>query len=196
MTGPDDLSRRGFLKAAGSAAGATWLAAHWPAALAAGQDAAAARDAGAKFETLTAAEGADFAAIAAQIIPTDHLPGATEAGVVYFIDSALRAFMAGAAPGVRDGLAALNRKAAAVQAGARFAGLTADEQLTLLKAEEQSPFFGTVRFLTIAGMFALPSYGGNQKYAGWKMLSFDHRHVWAPPFGHYDALAAGKKAGS
>lgn len=192
MSGDEELSRRGFLRAAGSAAGATWLAAHWPAALAAAQEAAAARDAAAKFETLSEAEAADLAAIAAQIIPTDTLPGATEAGVVYFMDSALRAFMAGAADSVRQGLKALNGKAAAALPGARFAALPPDQQLRLLTAEENTPFFGTVRFMTVAGMFAMPSYGGNQKYAGWKMLGFDHRHAWLPPFGYYDGPPAGK----
>ena len=184
------LSRRGFLKGAG----ALGIAALWPQVLAAAQDAAAARDAGAAFETLAPDEAADLAAIAAQIFPTDALPGATEAGVVYFIDGALRTFMAGARESILSGLVALNRKAAAAQAGARFAGLPAEAQVRLLKAEELSPFFGTVRFLTVAGMFALPVYGGNKGYAGWKVLGFDHRHAWVPPFGHYDAPApAGKK---
>jgi gluconate 2-dehydrogenase gamma chain len=196
MIGEAELSRRGFLKAAGSAAGAAWFAACWPAVLAAAQGAAAARDAGAPFETLTDAEAADLAAIAAQIFPTDALPGANEAGVVYFMDGALRGFMAGAAESLRQGLAALNKKAAAAQPGARFAAVPAETQLQLLKAEEDSPFFGTVRFMTIAGMFALPSYGGNKNHAGWKMLGFQHQMAWLPPFGHYDAAVAtvpGKK---
>jgi gluconate 2-dehydrogenase gamma chain len=182
-------SRRGFLKVAGSAAGTAWLAAYWPAVLAAAKQAGVARAAAAPLETLSAEEGADFSAIAAQIIPTDELPGATEAGVVYFIDAALRGFMAGAAADLRRGLAELNRKAAAAQSGARFAGLTADAQLRLLKQEEASPFFGTMQFLTVAGMFSLPGYGGNRDYAGFKMLGFEHRHFWVPPFGHYDAAA-------
>lgn len=185
---PARLSRRGFLKAATSAGGAAWLAAHWPAALAAAQAAAEARDAGAGFELLSAEEGADFAAIAAQIIPSDAaLPGATEAGVVYFIDGALRGFMAGAAADLRKGLRALNQKG-----GARFATLSANAQLALLKSEEASPFFQLTRFLTIAGMFAMPSYGGNRDHAGWKMLGFEHQMAWLPPFGHYDAQAAAK----
>ena len=184
------LTRRGFLRAAGSAA---WLAAGWPAVLAAAGQAAAARDAGAAFETLAPDDAADLAAIAAQIFPTDALPGATEAGVVYFMDSALRTFMAGARESVLAGLRELNAKAAAVQAGARFAQLPAPEQVRLLQAQEATPFFGTVHFMTIAGMFALPVYGGNRGYAGWKMLGFEHRHFWQPPFGFYDAPAAGKK---
>ena len=189
---PARLSRRGFLKAATSAGGAAWLAAHWPAALAAAQAAAEARDAGAAFELLSAEEAADFAAIAAQIIPSDTLPGATEAGVVHFIDSALRGFMAGAADDLRKGLRALNKKAATTQPGARFAALPPEAQATLLKAEESSAFFGTVRFMTIAGMFAMPSYGGNRDHAGWKMLGFEHQMAWAAPFGYYDAQATAK----
>ena len=192
MLEPQELSRRGFLKATGSMAGAAWAAALWPAVLAAAQEAAGARDAGAEFEQLTAEEAVDLAAIAAQIFPTDELPGATEAGVVYFMDSALRSFMTGAADSVSAGLDALNRKAAAAQPGARFSALPGPEQIKLLKAEEASPFFGTVRFMTIAGMFALPIYGGNKDYVGWKLLGFEHRHFWQPPFGFYDTQAANK----
>jgi hypothetical protein len=31
---------------------------------------------------------------------------------------------------------------------------------------------------------------------GWKLLGFDHRHVWAPPFGYYDAQAGGSNGKS
>ena len=188
-----ELSRRGFLRAAGSAAAAGWAAALWPSVLAAAEQAVAARAAGA-FETLAADDAADLAAIAAQIFPTDDLPGANEAGVVYFMDSALGSFMTEAADSVLAGLAALNRKAGAVKPGARFAALPGPEQLKLLKAEENSPFFGTVRFMTIAGMFALPVYGGNKDHQGWKLLGFEHRHFWQPPFGYYDAQVAAKGA--
>lgn len=187
MFEPEMLTRRGFLQAAASAA---WLAAGWPAIVAAAEQAAAARDAGTPLETLTPDEAADLAAIAAQIFPTDALPGATEAGVVYFMDSALRTFMAGAREPVLAGLQDLNARAAAMQAGARFAQLPGAEQTRLLLAQEATPFFGTVRFMTIAGMFALPVYGGNRGHAGWKVLGFEHRHFWQPPFGFYDAAAS------
>lgn len=183
------FSRRSFLKAATSAGGVAWLAAYWPGILAAAQGAGAARDAAAGFEVLAPVDAADLAAIASQIFPSDELPGATEAGVVYFMDSALRGFMSGAAKDVSKGLRALNKKA-----GARFATLTAEAQTALLKSEEQSPFFGLVRFMTIAGMFAMPSYGGNRNHSGWKMLGFEHQMAWLPPFGHYDAPAP--KAGA
>ena len=184
----DLLSRRQFLQ---SAAGAAWLATAWPAILAAAEQGKATRAAGAPFKHLAADEAADFAAIAAQIIPSgDGLPGADEAGVVYFIDAAFGGFMAGAAADLKQGLAGLNQAA-----GARFATLPAEAQLKVLKGAEATPLFGALRFLTIAGMFASPSYGGNRDHAGWKVLGFEHQMAWQPPFGHYDA-AAGKGSGS
>ena len=187
-----ELSRRGFLKATGSMAGAAWAASLWPSVLAAAEQAAAARDAGAEFEFLDPEDAADLAAIAAQIIPSDGTPGATEAGVVYFMDSALRTFMAGAADEILGGLGAMNQRLAADRGRPelRFSALTAAEQAEAMKAEEKSPFFGTLQFLTVAGMFALPVYGGNKDYLGWKLLGFEHRHFWQPPFGYYDAPPA------
>ncbi|WP_347260581.1 gluconate 2-dehydrogenase subunit 3 family protein [Rudaea sp.] len=179
----DLFSRRQFLQ---SAAGAAWLAAAWPAILTAAEQGHAARATG-TFKHLAADEAADFAAIAAQIIPSgDDLPGANEAGVVYFIDAALGGFMAGAAADLRKGLADLNQSA-----GVRFATLPADRQVQALKGAEATPFFEAVRFLTIGGMFALPGYGGNRDSAGWKLLGFEHQMAWAPPFGFYDAKAGG-----
>jgi hypothetical protein len=40
--------------------------------------------------------------------------------------------------------------------------------------------------LTVAGLLALPSYGGNENRSGWKLVGFVDQHVWSPPFGHYD----------
>lgn len=197
MLEEQELSRRGFLKATASLAGVAGFTAIWPAILQAAQGAAAARDAGADFEVLSTEDAADLAAIASQIFPSDGTPGATEAGVVYFMDSALKSFMIGAKESIEAGVDALNVRAAAMQAGARFAQLPGETQVKLLKAEENSPalgpFLGTVHYLTIAGMFALPVYGGNRNYVGWKLLGFEHRHVWQPPFGHYDAPQPSKK---
>ena len=44
-----------------------------------------------------------------------------------------------------------------------------------------------MRYLTIAGMFALPEYGGNRENIGYQLIGFDDQHVWQPPFGFYDA---------
>jgi hypothetical protein len=86
---------------------------------------------------------------------------------------------------LRDGLAALNAKVQSAHAPAtRFAALDDSAQIAMLKAEEKSPFFGQVRFLTLAGMFALPSYGGNRETSA-GAVGFDHRH--GATLRYYDA---------
>jgi hypothetical protein len=42
-------------------------------------------------------------------------------------------------------------------------------------------------------MFASPSYGGNRNLVGWKLLGFDDRFAWQPPFGYYDRDAHGAR---
>jgi gluconate 2-dehydrogenase gamma chain len=139
---------------------------------------------------MTPEQAAAFAAVVDQIIPPDDTPGASEAGVVYFIDNVLGGFMAEASAMLMQGLADLDVAAvAAVPGSAGFAGLEFDQQTELLGAIETTPFFETMIFLTHCGMFAMPSWGGNRDRIGWALLDFDNRHAWQPPFGYYDALA-------
>ncbi len=44
-----------------------------------------------------------------------------------------------------------------------------------------------LRYLSITGMFALPEYCGNRDLAGYRLIGFEDRHGWTPPFGYYDA---------
>lgn len=176
------VDRRGFLAGSAALFGSAWLSLHWPSLAAAGQAADAARAAGAAFRVLTPDEAADVDALASTIIPTDDTPGAHEAGVVWFVDQALATFMAPAAVAFRADLHAFN-----AAAGGRFALLDPAARAAALTAAEQTPFFGQFRFLTLAGMFAMPSYGGNRDHAGWRLIGFEHRHHWSPPFGYYDA---------
>ena len=74
---------------------------------------------------------------------------------------------------------------------AQFADLSFDDQTVYLKHMEHTPFFGNMRFLTVLGLLALPSYGGNAGRLGWKLVGFVDQHAWQPPFGHYDAEYAG-----
>jgi len=136
---------------------------------------------------LAPAEAEELAAIAARIIPTDDTPGATEAGAVFFIDRVLGSSRADLLPSLREGLGTLQAAARAAHAGARFSALTAEEQDALLRQIESSPFFATMRYLSVCGTLAAPEYGGNRDFIGWRLTGFDHRHVWAPPFGYYDA---------
>ena len=185
-----ESARRDFLKGSVSVASAAWVTLQWPAVLAAAGAARDALAAAAAFAHVTADEARDLEAIAAQIIPSDDSPGAREAGVIYFIDAALGSFAAPQASTLKAGLAELNEKVRSTDSAASgFAALSDEAQVALLTQEQSSGFFQAVRFLTVCGMFALPSYGGNRDEVGWKLLGFDHRHVWSPPFGYYDAQA-------
>ena len=137
----------------------------------------------------TAEQAAEVEAIASRIIPTDDTPGAKEAGVVYFIDHAIQpgGVAADQGPLFAAGLESLSN-AVAKQHGAtaKFSTITAAQQDALLKTIEKTPFFGAMRFATIAGFLSLPKYGGNKDYIGWKVIGLEHTYEQKPPFGWYD----------
>lgn len=182
--------RRSFLVESGRLAGVGWLALNAPMLLAAGAAADERRAAGADWANMSLREAAAFAAVADQIIPPDHTPGASEIGVVHFIDQALGGFMAGQAAMLKAGLADLDRLAREGHgASDGFAELAFDRQTELLRSVEATPFFNRMIFLTHCGMFAMPSWGGNRELGGWALLGFDSRHAWQSPYGFYDAQA-------
>jgi gluconate 2-dehydrogenase gamma chain len=155
---------------------------------------AAARGAQVVYEVLTDEQAADLDAFAEQIIPSgDDLPGARDARAVVFIDRALNGFMAAQKDDLLNGLDDLNKTVAERwPAAGRFAGLTEEQQHELLTEVEDGPFFGTARFGVITGMFAHPDWGGNHEGAGWKLLGFEPKFAWQPPFGAYDAEEMGR----
>lgn len=156
--------------------------------VAAGQATAAHHEGGVShLTTLGVEEAEEFSAIAARILPSDETPGATEGGVIYFIDTVLGSSRSELLVPLREGLASLQSAAYDNYSSERFSTLLPDQQDALLHAVEKTEFFETIRFLTLAGMFALPEYGGNHEHVGWDLIGFDHRHVWQPPFGYYDA---------
>lgn len=120
-----------------------------------------------------------------RIMPSDDgTPGARETNAIGFIERVLTTVYAERRSFIEAGLADLNQRA-----GARFASLPAERQDALLHDIEKTPFFDAIRFLTIAGMFSDPSWGGNRERTGWNLLGFDSRAIWQPPFGAYDATA-------
>jgi gluconate 2-dehydrogenase gamma chain len=181
--------RRDFLRATGAAFGTSWLMANLPLFASTAVAARQAQAAGKGFVHLAAEEAADLEAIAARIVPTDETPGAREAGVIWFIDLALGGFVASKAGVLREGLASLNRAVAAAHGKPRFASLAPREQDQVLATVDTTPFFEDIRLLTLAGLLTLPEYGGNRDHLGWKLIGFEHRHAWTPPFGYYDAEA-------
>jgi len=185
MKNNNDLTRRRFLLAASAMSGTTLARLSIPSLLAITQAACTAKNDSAAFVTLTEAEAADIAAIAARIIPTTDTPGATEAGVIHFFDKAFAAEMRHKLDGARAGLEVLN---AGIPDGVVFAELSADTQDERLRAIEGNEFFNLMRQMTIFGFFAMSEYGGNRDHVGWNLIGFKgHNGGWLYPFGYYDA---------
>ena len=185
MKGKNKLSRRQFLKSTGAASGASLFNIGAATLAAITQAACTARDQEATFATLAAGEAADFAAIAARLIPTTDTPGATEAGVIWFWDRALGNELGWVLPGVRS-----LREQLAASLDRPFAELPETEQDSALRSVESDPRFQLWRDLTIFGFFAMAKHGGNKDHVSWDLIGFKgHQGAWAPPFGYYDAEA-------
>ena len=185
----EDLTRRTFLQASGSLAGSTLMRAGLPTFMAVSQAACTARDEAAAFDNISNAEAREIIAIAARILPTTDTPGATEAGVVYFFDKAFGTFLAATSDEKREQIAEFQSGVAAAYPGAQlFSDLDETDQDAHLNSVENTPFFRGTRFLTLAGVFGMATWGGNRDDIGWKLVGMDGPpHSWTPPFGHYDA---------
>jgi gluconate 2-dehydrogenase gamma chain len=184
----NQYSRRAFLQTTSTLAKGSFIVLAAPGLLAACKQADEAISTGAsEFATLTEIEARELRAIAGRILPSDETPGAEEAGVIYFIDAVLGDDRDEEYRAVRDALREVQYNAALKFSASYFADLTLVQQDELLTEIETTPFFATIRYLTIAGMFSLPSYGGNKDQLGYALIGFDDQHAWAPPFGFYDA---------
>jgi gluconate 2-dehydrogenase gamma chain len=135
----------------------------------------------------TAAEARVVAAACERIFPSDQSgPGATEAGVVIYIDRQL------AGPYGRDkyrytkgpfvesvpehGYQGQANPQQIYREGVRrlgdFGELAAAEQDERLRAIEKTPFFEMLRTHTIEGMFCDPLHGGNAGLIGWQLVGY------------------------
>jgi gluconate 2-dehydrogenase gamma chain len=196
---PEGTSRRSFLLSAGSLFTAAWLGTQWAAITAAAHHAAdmAAADVASApqwkgFQFLSESESKDVDAIAGQIVPSGATPGAREAHAVYFIDRAMATFFAAWSGEFRAGLAEFQSQFHALHPDATsFAAAGPATQISFLRTVDRTSFFETARMLTVLGMFSSPKYGGNTEGLGWKMMGFEDRHAFTPPFGYYDANYTG-----
>ena len=180
-----DWSRRSFLASSLPVGGMAWLklSSSGLAAVAAG--ACSARDAGSSFESFSTAQAEEIAAIAARLIPSTETPGASEAGVIYFIDQVFAA-EADELAGFLAGLADYVRQLQMTHPGSAFSSLPAAAQDAYLTTQEGSAFFESVRELTILGFFAMSAHGGNRAQLSWELIGFEGHGAWTAPFGHYD----------
>lgn len=135
----------------------------------------------------TADEARTVTAACERIFPSDaNGPGASEAGVVIYIDRQL------AGPYGRDqyrytkgpwsesvpehGYQKRESPREVYRQGIRdlgdFASVSVDEQTRKLEAIESSVFFELLRTHTMEGMFCDPMHGGNAGLIGWQLIGF------------------------
>ena len=138
---------------------------------------------------LTEAEAATIIAIAEQIIPADQDPGATDAGVINFIDKQLAGFYSNFQENYRNGIVALNQFCTEKH-GQLFQKLEWNKQTEVLKLMEKnsiegdywkenqsSRFFRMMRDHSMQGFYGSPRHGGNKDYVSYKMIRIDYPHV-------------------
>jgi gluconate 2-dehydrogenase alpha chain len=127
------------------------------------------------------------AALFERLFPVDENgPGATEIGVLAYVDRALAGAYRDRAEAYRIGLSALDL-AAHRRCGAPFADCGPEQQDELIAELErcelpdfrvppQRDFFEMLRAHLQEGLFADPTYGGNRDKLGWKFLG--HPGFW------------------
>lgn len=127
--------------------------------------------------------------ICEQLIPRDDAPGATEAGVIRYIDRQLAGPLARHQPDYRRGLESL-RETCAKEFGLPFAQLSAEQKLDLLRRVEtgkvpaplwrESPapqFFRLVLSHAMQGFYGPERHGGNRGYLSYRMLGLSYPQV-------------------
>ena len=185
-----ELSRRQFLAGLSTAAKGSLIVLSLPAILTAcrqanEQNPTASADA--QYTILSNDLAIELDAISARIVPTDDTPGAREAGSVRFMDVVLADGRQDQLTILQTGMVELNASASREFGVSSFAALSETQQDALLTAIQTTPFFSTVRFLTVASLFALPQYGGTGPDVGYNLIGMTHAHAYMPPFGYYDA---------
>jgi hypothetical protein len=143
------------------------------------------------FVFFTAHQARTIAAAAERMFPADELgPGATDAGVVYYVDRAL----AGHDARLRDtycrGIALLDTLARERGAPSFVEASPALQDAVLAAAEDAEPplpgpmgflFFESLLSHVKEGLFADPIHGGNRGMVGWRLLGFPGIHLVHPP---------------
>ena len=115
----------------------------------------------------TEAEASLIVLIAEQIIPADQGPGATQAGVVQYIDRQLAGLRKRLVPVYREGLPAFEP----------LRNMPFPEQTKFLEAVERgehgrpaAELFNLMIDHTMQGFYGSPKHGGNKDEASWRML--------------------------
>lgn len=128
-------------------------------------------------------------AMCEQIIPRDDTPGATDAGVIYYIDRQLFGVLARHQQSYRLGLESFHKTCLQVYKTA-FEALDFKQQTAALQLIEagkaskelwgdrsQQAFFNLVLEHTRQGFYGSPRHGGNRDYASYRMLGLAYPNL-------------------
>jgi len=126
----------------------------------------------------TPEEAATVDAICECLIPADRDPGASQAGVVNYIDLQLTRPFKRYQKAYRQGIAAVDTVSRS-QFSQPFVALSADRQVDVLKSVEKNSrgFFDLILNHTRQGFYGDPRHGGNRNMASWKMLGLPYPPV-------------------
>jgi gluconate 2-dehydrogenase gamma chain len=141
------------------------------------------------YQFFSEAEAKSLIAICEQIIPRDDMPGATDAGVIFYIDRQLSGPLARHQQKYRLGLASVRKTCLQIYK-VPFEELAFEQQTDALRRVEAgrvppelwgdpSPqaFFGLVLDHTRQGFYGSPRHGGNRDYASYRMLGLAYPNL-------------------
>jgi len=169
----NQLNRRTFIKSAGLAFGSVLL---FPSCLKHSNI----------YRFFTPEEALCVIALCEQIIPKDQSPGATDAGVIFYIDRQLSAVFQYDQETYRSGIKNLQIYCQKTS-GKNFELLATEEQKRIMKLMESnqinpsewssgrpSDFFELIRSHTMQGFYGSPIHGGNKDFMSFEMLRIDY----------------------
>ena len=140
-----------------------------------------------RYRVFTDAEADCLIALCEQIIPADEDPGATDAGVINFIDKQTEMRFPEDLPVYQQGIVSLQAVCNA-QYGKLFEQLEASVQIDVMQRMErgklsaehwteevtQQTFFNLVLRRTMQGFYGAPRHGGNKNYVSHRMMKLDY----------------------
>jgi gluconate 2-dehydrogenase gamma chain len=169
-----ELNRRDFIKSASLAFGSVLL---FPSCL---------KQKNNSYRFFTPEEALCIIAFCEQIIPKDESLGATDAGVIYYIDRQLSGVFNYYQDTYRNGIKRL-QSCCSGKFSKKFESLSANDQLGLMRLLESnelnetewpggnpSEFFNLVRSHTMQGFYGSPIHGGNKEFMSFEMLRIDY----------------------
>jgi gluconate 2-dehydrogenase gamma chain len=143
------------------------------------------------WQFFTPEEAFCMTAICEQIIPTDENgPGATYAGVIFYIDKQLDEVFTWDQEDYKVGLKAIQESSMELH-GRKFEELEFDEQTSFLEMMEgnklpseawkgivqQGSLFRKMISHSMQGFYGSPRHGGNKNYISYKLMKLDYPYI-------------------